>query len=225
MFVYTLEHVIGGLVLLVIVGLYSYTHLRFRYYAWKGRKITERQRAREADKLKEEVDALRVQFPGYSDKTLEVMVRGNRMRVAIEKIQQRDRERNDNPDVRNRHTKGTIPQNDGREHFKAEGGFHNPLVVTSISDPLHVEINTDFGDLYQRQEATPEIKQQGKGNDESTGNDSSTRSFGHRADSDDRPSTQKGWQSERLEGGSGWGSESRSEDSGGSSSSSSSSDD
>lgn len=212
MFVYTIEHVIGGLVIAAVVGFYGYYYLSIRWAMWKGRKILQRQLADEKDKLKKEMDELRPKYPNASASELEKIVHSQRLRAIVDAMEKRNRHRNDNPDVRNQRTKGTVVHVSDQQHFRAEGGFRSPLVVTHIPDPVPVAgLTQAINDLNQGYEVTPFVEQEkGKGNDESTGNFGTTRSSGHRTDRDDSPCTQKGWQSERLESGSGWGSESSS---------------
>lgn len=212
MFVYTIEHILLGVVVAVIVGFFAYYHLSLRWSMWRGRKIAQRHLADEKDKLMKEMDELRPNYPNASDGELEKIVRGQRLRALIDALEKSNHHRNDNPDVRNQRTKGTVVHVNDQQQFRAEGGFHSPLVITSIPDPVPVgRLTQAINDFNQGYEVTPFVEQEkGKGNDEPTGNLGTTRSSGHRTDRDDSPCTQKGWRSERLESGSGWGSESSS---------------
>lgn len=191
MFVYTIEHVIGGLVIAAVVGFYGYYYLSIRWAMWKGRKILQRQLADEKDKLMKEIDEVRLEYPTYDDATLEQIVRRRRMRNLMTALEKNAKERNDNP-------------------VRHQTLYSGSPVELGLANDWNGPITMNSQPAYENVREQDNLKEQGKGNDESTGNFGTTRSSGHRTDRDDSPCTQKGWQSERLESGSGWGSESSS---------------
>lgn len=224
MFVYSPEHIIGGLIMATIAGYLGWRYLHFRWLVWRGRKISEKHRADEADQLKKEMDALRPKYPNYSDQSLEQMVRANRLRTVMDSLKEAHRERNER--VKGDVVGGGVDSSETIMRFS--GGVDRPITVHSVTPgrpqftdgsrfPLEEVaiasmINTQpCGEVeIENRPVTRETPQEnevrGKGNDTTTGNDSSARASGHRSDRDDSPGTKEGWVSERLQGGSGWGS-------------------
>lgn len=223
MFGYTSGQISVMLVILAIAGFFSYQYLHFRWLVWRGRKRTEQQRAEEADQLKKEMDALRPKYPNYSDRTLEDMVRANRLRTFMADMKDAHRERNER-------VKGAVVgAGDSVETImRFSGGIGRPITTHSITpgrpqftdgsrfpleeDAIASMLNThqcgevEMENRHANRETPQENEVRGKGNDTTTGNDSSARASGHRSDRDDSPGTKEGWFSERLQGGSGWGS-------------------
>lgn len=209
MFGYTPGQIGLIVVILAIGGFFSYQYLHFRWLVWRGRKISEKHRADEADQLKKEIDALRPEYPNYSDQALEKMVRANRLRTVVDSLRQRSER-----------AKGTVigEPDSSKTIMRFSGGFDRPLTVHSIRPDRSRFTNDHRSPLTDvalaallsshQCEETPKVENEGKGkgNDTTTGNDSSARASGHRSDCDGSSGTKEGWVSERLQGGSGWGS-------------------
>ncbi len=83
MFVYTIEHVIGAIVILGLVGVVAYYKLSIKYWAWKGRRIAQAALKERAEEDEKEAAIIRAERPDLTDDQIAMQIHNNRIQRSV----------------------------------------------------------------------------------------------------------------------------------------------
>lgn len=84
MFVYTIEHVIGAIVILGLLGVVAYFKLSLKYWAWKGRRVAQAALKERAEAEAKEAAELRAEDPTLTEAQIRLRIEANRQRRIID---------------------------------------------------------------------------------------------------------------------------------------------